>query len=65
MKEKTIVSKNNVFSDLGLKDSEEMKARHEKELGAMRAAFEERVSRIEREMAARDGGRNIAAAFSR
>ncbi len=44
---------------------EEMKARHEKELGAMRAAFEERVSRIEREMAAGDGGRNIAAAFNR
>jgi Chaperone of endosialidase len=44
---------------------EEMKARHDKELGAMRAAFEDRVSRIEREMAARDGGRNIAATFSR
>jgi hypothetical protein len=28
-------------------------------------AFEARVSRIEREMAARDGGRNIAAAFNR
>jgi hypothetical protein len=44
---------------------EEMKASRERELAAIRASFEERVSRIEREMAASDGGRNFAAAFSR
>jgi trimeric autotransporter adhesin len=44
---------------------EEMKASREREIAAMRTAFEERISKIERQMAARDAGRNITAAFNR
>jgi uncharacterized protein YicC (UPF0701 family) len=43
----------------------EMKASRKRELDAIQASFEERISRIEREMASSDGGRNIAAAFNR
>jgi len=42
----------------------ELKASHEREL-ATHTAFEERLSRIERVMASKDGGRNLAAAFNR
>jgi len=40
----------------------ELKAGHEREL-ALRTAFDERLSKIERVMAAKDGDRNLAAAF--
>jgi hypothetical protein len=43
----------------------EMKASRKRELDAIQASFEDRISRIEREMASSDGGRNIAAAFNR
>jgi hypothetical protein len=42
-----------------------MKASRKRELDAIQASFEERISRIEREMASSDGGRSIAAAFNR
>jgi hypothetical protein len=42
----------------------QLKASREREL-ALRTAFEERMSKIERVIAAKDGNRNLAAAFSR
>ena len=42
----------------------EMKASHERELGAMRTAFEARLSKLEA-MESKGGNRNLAAAFSR
>jgi len=46
-----------------LKQKKELKASRERE-NAMRASFEARLSKIEQVMAAKDGNRNIAAAFS-
>ena len=43
----------------------ELKASHERELGTMRTAFEQRLSRIEQTMASKDGNHNLATAFNR
>jgi hypothetical protein len=43
----------------------EMKAGHEREMRAMQTSFEERLSRIERTIASKEGDRNLASALSR
>lgn len=46
------------------KQIDELNASHERQLGAMRAAFEERLSQIEQVMASKDGKRALATAFN-
>ncbi len=41
------------------KQIDELNASHERQLGAMRAAFEERLSQIEQVMASKDGKRAL------
>jgi hypothetical protein len=46
------------------KMSAQIKASHEREL-ALQTAFDERMSKLEHEMTAKEGDRNVTTAFSR